>query len=413
MHLDEARDLVLNLCRGPEPEVVALDAALGRVLAEPVCAEGDVPGEARSRFDGYAVRSGDLVDAGRGTGTFLRVLPGLLPAGYSGWRGLGSGECVRILTGAPLPEGADAVVPQEAVVPGLDGVQVNRPCAVGDGVITPGSDARDGETVLEPGTVMTPTRMALAAALGRDQVVVARSPSVAILSTGDEVRELGGRLGRALTHCNTRYLLAWSVREQGGRPIHLGTVQDDPRALADRLATVDADVVLSTGGMGRGDRDFVLEAWERLGIRCLFHGLNLSPGKRSALGIMAGRLYWGLPGNPWGAQVVFSELIAPSLWAMQGLRTPGPFSILALLDAPVKNTTAGFKALGGSVELRDGRIVFVPSCGGRDSRFIGLRHETAYALLDAGRLDWGAGESVRVRFHDFPLLASSLFSVVI
>lgn len=411
MHLSDARDLVLSQCHALEPETVPLDAALGRVLAERVCARTDVPGESRSRFDGYAVLSRDLVQARSERLCILKVLPGLLPAGHATARSIGPGECVRIMTGAPLPEGADAVLPQESVALQSGRLLVHRPCAPGDGVVAPGADARAGETVLESGEVLTPTRMALAAALGMDRLAVTRRPKVAVLSTGDEVRELGGTLGGALTHCNTRYLLAWSVLEQGGEPIHLGTVEDDPDALADRLEAVDADLVISTGGMGRGDRDFVLKAWERIGIRPLFCEVNLSPGRRSAFGILADRLFWGVPGNPWGAQVVFAELIAPSLLAMLGATARGPFSTTARLGAPLRNKTDGFKAVRGMLELRDGAVVFSPS-GGGVPRFPGLRREMAYALLEAGRSDWSVGDVVSVRLHDFPLLASPLLSVV-
>jgi molybdenum cofactor synthesis domain-containing protein len=412
MHLNDARHLVLSHCRILEPEVISLDEALGRVLAETVRAEWNVPEEARSRFDGYAVQSADLAHASPERPRRLVVLPGLIPAGHAASCRVQPGECVRIMTGAPLPEGADSVLAQESVTRGPRVLAVGRPCSAGDGVVSPGSDTRAGETLFDPGEVLTPTRMALIAAIGLERISVSRRPEVALLSTGDEVRELGGALGGAFTHCNTRYLIAWSIQQQGGQPIHLGTVGDEPDAVAARLAEADADLVISTGGMGQGDRDFVLRAWETLGIRALFCELHLSPGRRSAFGIGAGKLFWGLPGSPWGAQIVFAELIAPLIWGMQGAQAREPFSALARVTGPLKNRTDGFKAVRGILEVSEGAISFSPSSSSKASLFSGLKHELAYALLEPGRPVLSAGDQVSVRFHDLPLLASPLFSVV-
>jgi molybdopterin molybdotransferase len=412
MHLNEARLLALSMCRILEPERVPLDAAMGRVLAEAVHAGRDVPWEARSRLDGYAVRSGDLAAAGPETPCGLTVLPVMIAAGHAAACVVRPGECVRIMTGAPLPEGADAVLAQEAVTLASGHLVSLRSCLPGDGVVLPGTDVRKGDGVLDPGDVLTPTRMALLAALGLEEISAVRRPRVALLSTGDEVRDLGGPLGGAYTHCNTRYLLAWSVLQQGGQPIHLGTAGDEPDAVAAQLADTDADLVISTGGMGQGDRDFVLQDWERLGIRPLFTELNLSPGRRSALGIRGGQLFWGLPGNPWGAQVVFVELIVPQLWAMQGVGVREPFSLVARLTRPLRNKTRGFKAVRGILDDREAPARFSPATHRTDSLFAGLRSDLAYVLLEDHRAEVPAGESIRVRLYDFPLLASPLFGMV-
>lgn len=412
MHLNDARLLALSQCRIPEPEKVPLDAAMGRVLAEPVRAERDVPPEALSRLDGYAVQSGDLVDVHPEKPGMLRVLPHMIPAGHRVACAVRPGECVRIMTGALLPEGADVVLAQEAVTLGAGGLMVRQPCSPGEGVVLPGTEVRKDDGVLDPGDVLTPTRMALLAALGSEGILVARRPRVALLSTGDEVRDLGGPLGGAFTHCNTRYLLAWSILQQGGQPIHLGTAGDEPEAVAAQLAESDADLVISTGGMGHGDRDFVMKAWDSLGIHALFSEVNLSPGRRSALGIRDRQLFWGLPGNPWGAQVVFVELILPLLWAMQGVAVREPFSILAQVTRPLKNKTDGFKAVRGILNVREAPTRFSPATSRKDSLFAGLRSNLAYALMDDHRVEVAEGERVTVRLHDFPLLASPLFAMV-
>ncbi|MHC1741953.1 MAG: molybdopterin molybdotransferase MoeA [Syntrophobacteraceae bacterium] len=413
MHLNDARNLALGHCRVLEREDIPLDAAMGRVLAERIRAERDVPSESRSRFDGYAVRSVDLGIASPERPKMLSVQSALIAAGHAVDCQVGPGECVRIMTGGLLPKGADAVLAQESVILGSGGLGVHQPCSVGDGVFLPGTDARQGETVLDAGDVLTPTRMALAAGLGLGRISVVRKPKVAILSTGDEVQELGEPLGETSMPCNTRYLLAWSVGQQGGLPFHLGTVKDDPEAVATRVAEADVDLVISTGGMGRGDRDYILAAWEMLGVHPLFSEVNLSPGRRSAVGVGGnGKLLCGLPGSPWGAQVVFVELLSPMLRFMQGVNAWEPFSVQARLTRPIKNRTDGFKAVRGTLEISEGAVRFAPGGNPKTSRFSGLKSEPAYALVEAERSEVRAGELVLARLHDFPLLASPLISVV-
>lgn len=413
MHLTDARNLAIGRCRLLESETVSLDTALGRVLAGGIQAERDVPSASRSRLDGYAVRSKDLAGVGPGSPGILAVQAASIAAGHPVDRSVGPGECVRIMTGGLLPAGADAVLAQEAVSLGSGGLEVHRPCSTGDGVFLPGVDAREGEAVLESGDVLTPTRMALAAGLGMSCVSVVRRPKVAILSTGDEVQELGEPFGRMSMPCNTRYLMAWSVLQQGGQPVHLGTARDEPGAVADRLAEADAELVITTGGMGRGDRDFVLKAWEMVGIRPLFSEVNLSPGRRSAIGLgESGKLFCGLPGSPWGAQVVYAEIVASMLRRMQGVTAWFPFAVVARLTAPMKNKTGGFKAVRGTIELVDGEVRFSPALEPHASRFSGLRRDLAYALMEPERTTMETGEWTSVRLHDLPLLASPLFSVV-
>ncbi len=413
MHLDDARQLALGHCRTLESERVLLNRAMGRVLAAGIQAERDVPAVPRSRFDGYAVRSGDLAGASPGSPVTLKVRSLSIVAGHDADVEVRRGECVRIMTGGLLPEGGDAVLAQEWVKLGPGGLEVSEPCSAGDGVFLPGTDARRGEKVLDAGDVLTPTLMALAMGLGLCEVSVVRRPKVAILSTGDEVQELGEPLGGMFMPGNTRYLLAWSICQQGAQPFHLGTVRDEPALITAKLTEADADLVISTGGMGQGDRDFILKAWEMLGIRPLFSELNLSPGRRSAMGVgKNGTLFCGLPGSPWGAQVVCSEIVSPMIRSMQGVREVEPFSVKARLTGLAKNRTDGFKAIRGTLDLTEGEVRFCPSSSRKGSRFSGLKTEPAYALMEAGRTEAKAGEWVLARLHDFPLLASPLFSVV-
>ena len=285
MDLIEAKRVSLDLAPRPESESVPLGEAPGRVLREDLSSPYALPGEPRSRLDGFAVSSSDVENAVSNHPVKLRIVQGVLAAGHIPATPLQPGECMRILTGAPLPAGADVVIPQENVREEGGRLFVEDSYRRGSGVVSPGADAREGDLLLSRGTVLTPSRLALAAALGYGELPVAGKPRVALLATGDEVREMGEPLDGPWTYCNNRLLLGWLVGLQGGDPVHLGVMKDDPAAIAARLAETEADVTITTGGIGRGERDFILEAWALLGVRTLFREVNLSPGRFSALGV--------------------------------------------------------------------------------------------------------------------------------
>ncbi|MFP5212556.1 MAG: gephyrin-like molybdotransferase Glp [Acidobacteriota bacterium] len=404
MELGEAKRLALGLVSPLEAESVRLEAALGRVLAEDVASGFDLPGEARSRLDGYALKSADTTGTRSGNPVSLAVLDGTIAAGHSPEQRVGPGECVRILTGAPMPEGADAVVPQEDVEKASGRLLIKRP--VSGGIVSAGEDARKGGTLLHEGDLLTPSRLAVLAAVGRTDVCVHRKPRVALLATGDEVREVGESLHGPLTHCNNRLLLGWLATIHGAEAIHLGIAVDDPKAVRERLSGVEADIIVTTGGIGRGDRDCVLEAWRGMGVELHFREINLTPGKNSALGSKEGRVHLALPGNPWGAQVVFEELAAPLIRRMQGLKAVDGPSVAAVLERPLKKREGFYKAERGALDGSRLPPVFVPSRR-HGPVLADIRDGFAYILLEPHVVEVAAGSAVRVRFHDFPLLATA------
>ena len=228
------------------------------------------------------------------------------------------------MTGGALPAGADAVIPYEEATPSDKGLVLTGPFRPGSGVIAPGSEARQDELLLEEGDVLTPTRLALAAATGRQALRLTRRPRVAILATGDELAESGRSDETASTFCNNTHLFANLVRV-GGEPIELGVAPDDPGVICSRLEEAEADLVITTGGMGKGSRDFIAEAWKRLGLRTHFDRLNFVPGKTSALATGNGRIFLGFPGNPWAGRIVYEEIAAPVIRRLSGPESAGRF----------------------------------------------------------------------------------------
>ncbi|GKT07909.1 molybdopterin molybdotransferase MoeA [Desulforhabdus sp. TSK] len=405
MQLQEAKALALQLASPGKSEAIALRDALGRVLAESVESDRSIPGEARSRWDGFALRSSDTLDASPANPISLKILPGMLAAGHSTEEDVLPGYCLRIFTGAPLPAGADAVVRQEDVVETGNQLVLKHPCDAGSGVTAPGVEILKGQCLLPMGAILTPTRCALLAGLGKGTVLVYRRPRVALLATGDEVRELGEPSEGPFTFCNNRYLLEWLVMSHGGVPLVLGCVEDHPGHIAGRLRDVDADMVITTGGMGRGRRDFILEVWQELGVHLHFSRIALSPGKNSALGSSQNRLFWGLPGNPWGAQLVFQELVAPVLLRMGGHvegKAPG---LRAILQAPVKRKQEGTLAIRGMLNLETLPPAFLPQSKKSGPLYEELRNSFAYILLEAHVQELAKGSEVQTYLHDLPLSA--------
>ena len=409
MDLTEARRLASGLMAPLGIELVRIEDALGRVLAKRVVADRNLPRESRSRLDGFALRSGDTLGAAPGAPVLLRITPDRIAAGHARAMAIGSGEAIRILTGAPLPPVADAVVPQEEITVQGKNLCLERAYACGNGVTLPGDEVREGEFLLADGNVLTPARLALVAALGCDRIAVYRQPRVALLATGDEVRPLGAVEEGPFTYCNNMHLLAWLTQLQGGIPGRLGVVRDEPRTIANRLQNVTADLVITTGGMGKGDRDYILEAWKRLGVRVLVKGINLTPGKNTALGVRGQQVFLGVSGNPWASQIVFTELVVPMLRQWQGLKGLRNPLIQARLKQPLKHKPGFYKAVRGILNLETAPPWFTPAEPKGASVFSRVRDCFAYVILEPHVVEITAGSKLEVQLTDFPLLASPLF----
>jgi len=330
--IGEALGLVLAEVRPVDLEWVALAEARGRVLAQDVRAPFDVPGFANSQMDGFGVRSADLADATADAPVALRVL-GTIAAGKPFGSVVGTGTAVRIMTGAPVPPGVDAVVPiEEAEVEGPE-VVVAAPSPPGRFVRPAGEDLRRDDLVLRRGRVLRPADAGILASIGFAQVPVSRRPRVAILGTGDELVPLGRRLETGQIHDSNAYTLAAAVEEIGGLPERMGIVPDERRSLHEVLQKAASfDAVLSTGGVSVGDFDHVKEVMDEIGLTRRFWKVAQKPGKPITFAAREGCLYFGLPGNPVSAMVCFSLYVAPALRAALGRRD---------IHAPAVGVTVG------------------------------------------------------------------------
>ena len=321
--------------RALEPEVVALEAALGRVLAEDVRAPVDVPSFDRSNMDGFAIRAADSFGASELEPVRLRLNDETIPTGVAPRQTVAPGTATSIATGGMLPRGADAVVPVELtdVDAATRELIVRAARAPGAAVSFAGTDIGCGETVLFAGTRLSSRETGVLAAIGAGRVAVVRRPRVAVLSTGDELIEPGKTMRPGLVFDSNGRMLADAVREAGGEPLFLGALRDDEPVLrhALREALDAADVVVLSGGTSKGEGDLSYRAVEGLDPGILVHGVALKPGKPICLAASSGKPVVILPGFPTSAIFTFHEFVAPVLRRLLGMARAREESVRAKL----------------------------------------------------------------------------------
>ena len=302
-------------------ESVPLVEAVDRVLASDLRACADLPGFNNSAMDGYAVHAADCA---LGTTRPLKVLT-VARAGSASRVSVRRGQAVKIMTGAPLPPGADAVVMKEFTAPGPDGmVRILRAPGRGDHIRPRGEDVRRGARLLRKGVRLRPYEIALLAAQGIARVKVVRRPRVAILATGDELASGSGRLAAGKIRNSNGPASASALARWGACVVVSRVVRDDPAALrrAVRAALSRADLVLVTGGVSVGDFDYTQEVLKSVGARIVFWKVAMKPGKPLLLGLHGGKPVFGLPGNPVAVMVCLEEFVRPALETLQG-HAPG------------------------------------------------------------------------------------------
>jgi molybdopterin molybdotransferase len=340
--VEEALERILSRIVVLGDERVPLLDALDRVLAEPVVAERDIPPWPNSSMDGYALRSGDTRDADADRPARL-TLAGHVAAGRPAERPLGPGETYRIFTGAPLPEGADAVIPQEDVTVEGTAVRVPRPLASGDYVRPRGEDMRPGDRLLEAGRALSPADLGVLATVGRSRVAVIRRPVVGIVSTGDEIADLGAPIGHGQIPNSNTYSLMAQVRAAGAEPLNLGVARDRQDEIEARLGWgLGADLLISSAGVSVGEHDHVKAALAALGAEQHLWLVNMRPGKPITFATLPSPLkgalpVFGLPGNPVSAMVTFELFVRPAIRRMSGHARLGRPVRPARALAPIAN----------------------------------------------------------------------------
>ena len=318
VRLADALKIVLSKAKLLESEVIPFDRALGRVLAEDVVSEVDVPPFNRSAVDGYAVRAVDTFGASELKPANLRIL-GSVDIGVASKLHVGKGVAIKIMTGASLPNGSDAVIMVEHTRAKGKNIAVSAPLTPGKNVSEKGEDVKAGEVVLGRGCQLRPQDVGMLASMSKTRVRVPRRPEVAILATGSELRKPGERLGRAEVTDINSYSLAAAAENFGAISHRLGIVPDKLEELkrAFRKA-ISYDMVLASGGSSVGEHDIVPDVIAELG-ELVFHGVAIRPGGPTAFGIIKSKPIFALPGFPVSSLISFDMLVRPALRQMQGL----------------------------------------------------------------------------------------------
>jgi molybdopterin molybdotransferase len=391
----EAQALVLEQAFALPPEAMPLTAAvLGLVLGEDVVSDLDMPPYDKAMMDGYAVRAADLPE-GKGVLTVVEeVTAGQVPK-----VAVGAGQATRIMTGAPIPEGADAVVQVERTRPAGGGrVQVeDRAVKPGLNVLPRAREMRKGETVLVAGTVLRPQEFGVLATVGRTSARLHSAPRVAVLSTGDEVVDASVVPGPGQIRNGNGPMLLGQVQRAGGIPRYLGIARDRVDSLWPLIQQgLEADVLVLSGGVSAGKLDLVPGVLRDLGVRAHFHKVEMKPGKPVFFGTRDATLVFGLPGNPVSALVCFELFVRPALRKLRGHDDPGPQVVSAVLaeDFAYRTDRPTFHPARLEVGESGWRVRPVPWFGSPDLR--GLVPANAFVVLPAGDNQHRAGQSFPV-----------------
>ena len=316
-------------------ERIAIRDALDRVLAETIAAPLDVPPHRNSAMDGYALRADDLPESGEVTLTVI----GKSFAGTPFTNTVNHGQCVRIMTGAVVPDGADTVVMQEQVRLDHDQIILIPGHRQGQNIRYPGEDMKRGDDVLTSGRLLNAADIGLLASLGIAEVSVVRKPRVVFFSTGDELKGIGETLNEGEIYDSNRYTLHALLSKMNVEMIDQGVIPDDHNAIRDafRNAAELGDMVITSGGVSVGEADFIKQTLDELG-EVGFWKIAMKPGKPLAFGQLGKAWFFGLPGNPVSVMATFTLFVRPALQIMKGSEMESPLSLQATLDTDIQKT---------------------------------------------------------------------------
>lgn len=399
--VEEARSLLLAAAKGlpVQAEVVPLDQALGRVVAEPIRSTSDLPPFNRSSVDGFAVKAADTFGASEGLPAYLRVTGEIL-MGQAPTLPLGPGEAQKIATGGALPHGADAVVMVEHTESMADDeIGAVRPVSPGENVMYQGEDCKAGDVLMPAGQVIRAQELAILSHAGITQVSVIRQPRVAIISTGDELVPADREPGPGQIRESNGAAMTALVRRDGGIPTYLGLAADREQEIASLLQRgLDYDLILISGGSSVGTRDMTSILIDRLGRPgTLVHGVKLKPGKPTILAMADGTPVVGLPGHPVSAQVVYGLFVQPLLRQMQGLPAEPEFEpkVRARLTKNIASATGRTDAVRVRLFRQDGEIWAEP-VHGKSGLISTLVKADGLIIIPSAREGLLAGQEVEV-----------------
>ncbi len=382
--IEEAHRLIMARAVPLGVEEIDALASEGRVLAETVVSPDDIPDVPKAAMDGYALRAADGVGQRRVVAEVTAgVEPGLV---------IGPGEAARIMTGAPMPAGADAMIPVELTREHAGVLTVERALRSGDYVHTVGQDVARGAIVLQAGSMLGAADVGLLATLGRTRVRVYRRPVVAVLATGDEIVEPGASRAPGAVRDSNRYALMAAAREAGCTTISLGIARDDYNAQRDAILAglARADVLITSGGVSMGTRDLIKPILAELGT-VHFGRIAFKPGKPTTFATVGDKLVFGVPGYPVSSLVSFEVFVRPALRALQGDERPHRPRVQVTLAGALRPSPDRPEYQRAEVRWEDGRLMARVTGGQGSSRLLSMRGANALLLVPPGEEPYPAG----------------------
>jgi len=363
--LEEAQALLLGKCIPVGIEYVALQESLGRVLGEDVIARENIPPFDRSPYDGYAFRAEDTITATEENPVTLEVIEEV-PAGYAPTKKVETGQTVKILTGAPIPQGADAVTKYEETQVKDCYVGIPARFKSGENVVPAGEDVAVGEQIALKGTLVTPPVLGLMAALGMSEVPVYKRPKIAIISTGDELLDIDEPLRPGKIRNSNSYTVASYCRQIGAQPLMLGTTRDRVEEIGAMImrGLQEADMVITTGGVSVGDYDVLGKAVTHIGAETLYWKIEIKPGSPNLGAVKNGKVILGLSGSPAAALVIFHLLGNIFIKKLAGMNDYLPQKIEVILKNDFRKASPRRRFLRGKLVIEKG-TAFMEITGGQ------------------------------------------------
>ncbi|MDO4491025.1 MAG: molybdopterin molybdotransferase MoeA [Lachnospiraceae bacterium] len=394
--VEEARTLLLDTVAQLGTENVLLEEALGRVAAVEIVAREDIPSFDRSPLDGYALRSSDLAGASASTPVTLQVQEEV-PAGYTAKEAVKEGFAVKICTGAPIPQGADAVVKFEETEFTATQVTFFKEVKPDSNIVRRGSDISQGRTIIKPGKVLDPADLGLLAGLGYPELPVFRKPKVILFSTGDELVPVDEPLRPGKIRNSSAYLLK-GILEKNGCSVTLGGIVKD--SLEELMAALEgaldqADIVMTTGGVSVGDYDYTPKAFEQIGARVLFWKTKLKPGMATVAAVKKEKLIIGLSGNPSAAAAGLYRAVMPAIYKLSGRESLDPAEMTVTFLEPFGKSSPGGRVLPGRLVFRDGKTCIQIQSKQENGMVSNWGGCNVLALVERGRGPIEAGETCR------------------